>query len=71
VRASGLSIALGEAILIDDHRVPAPYVAAGSFDLSSASRNFPLSIRGIGIDQKLRWTGFCQELSVGPSNLLL
>lgn len=37
VRASGLFIALGEAILIDDHRVPAPYVDAGTFDLSSAS----------------------------------
>jgi hypothetical protein len=54
VRASGLSIARGEAILLDDHRVPPPYVDAGSFDLSSASMwgrhrkfvvdNFPLSI---------------------------
>jgi hypothetical protein len=49
-------MALGEAILRDDHRVPAPYVDVGSFDLSSASlwgrprkfvvNNFPLSISG-------------------------
>jgi hypothetical protein len=82
VRASGLSVALGEAILRDDHRVPAPYVDAGSFDLSSASLwgrpgkfvvdNFPLSIscrplsiRGIGIDRKLRWTGFGHDPAFG------
>jgi hypothetical protein len=62
-----LSIALGEAILLDDHRVQPPYVDAGSFDLSSASScNFPLSIRGIGIDRKLRWTGFGQYRKFEP-----
>jgi hypothetical protein len=53
-----LSIARGEAMLFDDHRVPPPYVDAGALIYRRRVRNFPLSIRGIGIDRKLRWTGF-------------
>jgi hypothetical protein len=58
VRASGLSIARGEAMLLDDHRVLAPYVDAEALIYRRRVRNFALSIRGIGIDRKLRWTGF-------------
>jgi hypothetical protein len=67
VRAARPSHVVGQRSL-DDHRVPPPYVDAGSFDLASGSMwvglvnfvvdNFPLSIRGIGIDRKFRWTGF-------------
>ena len=60
---SGLSIARAETIHLDDHRVSAPYVDAGSLDLWSVSSKHlsissrPLNIRGIGIDREFRWTG--------------
>jgi hypothetical protein len=54
VRASGLSIARGEAIPFDDHRVPPPYVDAGALLIVGefiwrrprkfVVDNFPLSI---------------------------
>jgi hypothetical protein len=67
VRVNGLAIARDEAIVLDDHQVPAPYVDAGSLNLWRRVcavglvifvDNFLLSIRGISIDRKLRWTGF-------------